>query len=82
MPKSANPLHDQGFEILGVSLDTDKTKWLQAIDDDQLNWHQVSDLKGWKNEVAELYGVRAIPTNILVDKDGIIVRKNLRGEEL
>lgn len=73
---------DQGFEILGVSLDTDRNKWLEAIDTDELDWHHVSDLKGWSNEVAEEYGIRAIPANILVDKNGIIVRKDLRGEAL
>lgn len=73
---------DQGFEILGVSLDTDRDMWLEAIDADELDWHHVSDLRGWSNKVAEEYGIRAIPANILVDKNGIIVRKDLRGEEL
>jgi len=75
---------DKGFTILGVSLDNPnaKDKWLKAIHDDQLTWTQVSDLKGWKNEVAQLYYIQSIPQNFLVGPDGKIVAKNLRGEEL
>lgn len=77
-----NEFNDKGFEILGVSLDQKKEAWLKAIDDDQLAWNQVSDLKGWKNEVAQLYGVSSIPHTVLLDKEGKIVAKNLRGDEL
>lgn len=72
----------KGFEILGISLDEDKGKWEEAIKSDSLSWQQVSDLKGWKNEVAELYGISAIPQSFLVDPQGKIVAKNLKGEEL
>jgi len=74
--------HDKGFEIFGVSLDESKEKWLEAIEKDGLTWSHVSDLKGWGNEVAKLYGVQGIPHSVLVDKEGNIVAKNLRGEEL
>lgn len=73
---------DKNFEILGVSLDNDKGKWLQAIQEDQLTWPHVSDLKGWRNEVALQYGVKSIPANFLLDKEGKIIAKGLRGAEL
>lgn len=74
----------KGFTILGVSLDQPgaKDKWLKAIYADHLNWTQVSDLKGWKNDVAQLYAIQSIPQNFLVGPDGKIVAKNIRGEEL
>ncbi|RKD90829.1 TlpA disulfide reductase family protein [Mangrovibacterium diazotrophicum] len=74
--------HPRGLEILGVSLDNDKEKWMKAIKDDQLPWTQVSDLKGWQNEVAARYNIKSIPQNFLVDPRGQIIGKNLRGEEL
>ncbi|WP_372776277.1 redoxin domain-containing protein [Mangrovibacterium sp.] len=77
-----NKFKDKGFDILGVSLDRDKDAWLKAINDDQLGWHHVSDLKYWQNEVAQLYGVSSIPHSILLDPDGKIVAKNLRGDAL
>lgn len=73
---------DKGFNILGVSLDRDKDSWLKAIADDQLSWTHVSDLKYWQNEVAVLYGVQSIPHTVLLDKEGKIIEKNLRGESL
>ncbi len=73
---------NKGFEILGVSLDNNREKWLQAIEEDQLTWHHVSDLKGWKNEASDKYGVIAIPSNVLIDPGGTIIARNLRGEEL
>ncbi|MCW3788814.1 TlpA disulfide reductase family protein [Plebeiibacterium sediminum] len=73
---------DKGFDILGISLDQKKDAWLKAIEEDQLAWNHVSDLKGWGNEVAKLYGVSSIPHTILLDKEGKIIAKNLRGEEL
>ena len=75
---------EKGFTVLGVSLDNANARnaWLKAIHDDQLTWTQVSDLKGWKNEVATLFGVLAIPENYLVDPTGKIVGKNLRGKDL
>ena len=73
---------EKGFEILGVSLDDKKDKWLAAIQADNLSWIHVSDLKGWKNAAAELYSIRAIPQNLLIDPKGTIIAKNLRGEAL
>ncbi len=73
---------NKGFEILGVSLDQAKDRWQQAIDADGLTWKHVSDLKGWQNEVAALYGVRSIPQTVLLDKEGKIIARNLRGEDL
>jgi peroxiredoxin len=80
--KAYNRFKDKNFEIIGVSLDDKKDPWLQAIQKDGLPWIHVSDLKGWKNDVAVQYGVAAVPQNFLVDPNGIIVAKNLRGEEL
>ncbi|HWZ03894.1 MAG TPA: TlpA disulfide reductase family protein [Mucilaginibacter sp.] len=82
--KAYNTYKDKNFTILGVSLDQQgkKDKWLKAIHDDHLTWTQVSDLKFWKNEAAQLYAVQAIPQNFLVGPDGKIVAKNIRGEDL
>lgn len=77
-----NKFKDKGFTVLGVSYDSDKTKWMQAIDKDGLAWMQVSDLKGWGNETAKLFGITGIPANLLLDKDGKILAKNLRGAAL
>jgi peroxiredoxin len=77
-----NEFKSKGFDILGVSLDSAKDKWLKAIEKDKLTWTQVSDLKGWSNEVAVKYGIQSIPSNLLLDKEGKILAKNLRGEEL
>ncbi|WP_321480851.1 TlpA disulfide reductase family protein [uncultured Bacteroides sp.] len=76
--------NNKGFEILGVSLDKADAKgaWVTAIAKDQLTWTQVSDLKGWDNEAAVLYSVKAIPTNFLIDPKGYIIAKGLRGEAL
>jgi len=73
----------KGFTIYSVSLDKSKSSWLSAIDQDQLSWeYHVSELKGWNSEAAESYSVRAIPSNFLIDGNGIIVAKNLRGFNL
>ncbi len=77
-----NKFKEDNFTILGVSLDEKKDKWQQAIVEDKLNWHQVSDLKGWQSEVASTYGVEAIPTNFLIDPTGKIIATNLRGSDL
>jgi len=74
--------HDKGFDILGVSFDEKKDKWLRAVDSDSLTWVHVSDLKGWGNAAGQLYRVRGIPHSVLVDKYGIIIAKDLRGEDL
>lgn len=70
------------FEILGVSLDSYKAAWVKAITDDHLKWLQVSDLKGWKNEAAVQYNIFSVPQNYLLDKNGVIIAKNLSEEEL
>lgn len=72
----------KGFEILGVSLDQNRERWLDAIAADGLKWPQVSDLKGWANAVAQNYEVSSIPKTILVDPKGVIVAKDLRGQTL
>ncbi len=74
----------KGFHILGVSLDRpgQKEKWMKAIYDDKLEWTHVSDLQFWNNEVAKQYGIQAIPQNLLLDPEGRIIAKNIRGEEL
>lgn len=73
---------DKNFEILGVSLDHDREAWLKAIEEDKLPWLHVSDLKGWQNEVAVQYYIGAVPQNFLLNQDGVIVARNLRGEQL
>ncbi len=73
---------DQGFEIFGVSLDRKRDPWIQAIHNDNIDWPQASDLKGWDNPTRKEYGVMAIPSNFLIDEEGVIVAKDLRGEEL
>ena len=73
---------DKGFDILGVSLDQNRDEWLKAIEKDKLTWTQVSDLKFWDSPIAALYQVNGIPMNFLLDKEGKIIAKNLRGEEL
>ncbi len=74
--------NDKGFQILGVSLDRDKDAWLQAINDDKLTWLHVSDLQYWGNAASQLYGIMSIPSNVLLDRDGVIIAKDLRGEDL
>jgi peroxiredoxin len=75
---------DRNFTLLSVSLDREggKAAWLAAIHKDGLEWTQVSDLKYWYNEVAKLYDVRAVPQNFLIDPNGKIIARNLRGEDL
>ena len=75
---------DQNFTVLGISLDrpTAKTAWLNAIKKDGLPWTQVSDLKGWDNEVCKMYGIESVPKNFLIDPNGRIVATDLRGAAL
>ncbi len=80
--KAYNKYNDKGFEILGVSLDDARENWLKAVQDDGLTWTQVSDLKGWSNEVAAQYAISSIPSNLLLDQEGVIIKKNLRGDDL
>jgi peroxiredoxin len=73
---------EKGFNVLGVSLDSNKDRWLDAIKADNLTWPHVSDLKGWQNDAAKLYSVTSIPQNVLLDREGRILARNLRGEQL
>ena len=79
-----NKYKGKNFEILGISLDQPgkKQRWLDAIEADGIEWLQVSDLKGWRNEVAQLYDVTSIPRTFLLDPEGKIIAKDLRGSEL
>ncbi|UGU16593.1 AhpC/TSA family protein [Sinomicrobium kalidii] len=77
-----NKYKEQGLSIIGVSLDKKKEDWEKAIEEDQLPWHHVSNLKFWQDPVAQMYNVRAIPATFILDAEGKIVAKNLRGEEL
>ncbi|MFO7756756.1 MAG: TlpA disulfide reductase family protein [Bacteroidales bacterium] len=74
--------HDRGFDVLSVSLDRDRDDWLRAIEDDSLEWTQVSDLQYWNNAAAQLYAVNAIPANFLLDAEGRILAINLGAAEL
>ena len=75
--------HDRGFEIYSVSLDKEKSAWLKAIKDDGLIWpNHVSDLNGWTSSGGKTYGIMSVPSTVLVDKDGKIIARNLRGPEL
>ncbi|HWV69318.1 redoxin domain-containing protein [Chitinophaga sp.] len=80
--KAYNTFKSKDFTIVGISLDSDAGKWKKAIKEDKLPWTQLSDLKGRENAIAQYYNVRGIPWNILVDRDGKIVAKDLRGSEL
>jgi peroxiredoxin len=77
-----NKYKDKNFTVFGISLDKAKDKWLEAIKADNLNWLHVSDLQGWGNAVAAQFGITSIPQNFLVDPQGNIVAKNLRGPAL
>eukprot|EP01133_Synstelium_polycarpum_P003405 gene3405-3865_t len=82
--KAYNKYKDKNFTVLGVSLErpNGREAWLKAIKDDGLTWTHVSDLKYFDNEVSKMYGIRAIPSNVLVDPSGKIVAKNIRDEGL
>ena len=73
----------KGFEVFSVSLDSDPTRWQAAIDQDGLDWdYHVSDLQRWNSEAAAVYGVSSIPMSFLIDENGVVIAKNLRGMEL
>lgn len=80
--KAYNTYHQKGFDVIGVSFDNNKEAWKKAITRLQMPWHHMSDLKGWGCAASAAYNIKAIPANILVDKKGNIVGKNLRGEDL
>lgn len=79
-----NKYHDKGLEIIGVSLDREnqKDRWLKAIEDDNLKWYHVSNLKFWQDPIAQMYNVRSIPATFILDEQGKIIAKNLRGPAL
>ena len=77
-----NQFRNKNFTILGVSLDTAKQSWINAIHMDGLTWNHVSDLKGWESEAASMYGVQSIPYNLLLDPEGNIIAEDIRGKEL
>ena len=74
--------HGKGLEIVGVSLDNDKARWLAAIEQTDQKWPQMSDLKGWDCLGAQFYGIQSIPANVLIDEHGKIVARDLRGDAL
>ncbi|MEM1000217.1 MAG: TlpA disulfide reductase family protein [Bacteroidota bacterium] len=80
--KAYNKYHKAGFEILGISLDKAKDKWVQAIAQDGLTWKHISDLGGWGSRPAQTYGVSSIPATFLLDREGKIMARNLRGAAL
>lgn len=80
--KAFNKFKDKNFTILGVSLDQEKDAWLKAIEKDGLTWNHVSDLKYWDNAAAQLYHIKSIPGNLLIDPNGRIVARDLHGEGL
>ncbi len=80
--KAYEMFHDKGLEIVGVSLDKDKASWLAAIEQTGQKWPQMSDLKGWNCEGAALYGIQSIPANVLINEQGEIVARDLRGDFL
>jgi peroxiredoxin len=80
--KAYNEYKDKNFTVVGISLDDKAERWEKAIKEDNMPWTQLSDLKGWKNELADFYGIQAIPSNFLVDPNGKIIAKDLRGEAL
>lgn len=77
-----NTYKDKNFTILGVSLDTTKTAWLEAVHKDKLNWQHLSDFKQWKSSIVTAYNIESIPFNVLVDPEGKIIAKNLSGDTL
>lgn len=80
--KAYDRFKSKNFEIVGVSLDDNKNLWLNSIKENNFDWILLCDLKGRKNEVAQAYGVAAIPQSFLINPEGIIIAKNLRGNEL
>ncbi|MCJ7448481.1 MAG: AhpC/TSA family protein [Bacteroidales bacterium] len=80
--KVYNEFHKKGFDVLGVSLDSNKEAWIKAIANDKLSWTQVTDLEQYESSAAKLYAVDAIPSNFLLDETGTIIARNVRGQAL
>jgi peroxiredoxin len=77
-----NIFRSKGFNILGISLDTDKEEWQHVIHTDKLTWTHVSDLQRFEGPTERLYNIQALPSNIIINPQGIIIAKNLTGAEL
>lgn len=80
--KAFNAYKEKGFTVIGISLDNNAANWKKAIRDDKMPWTQLSDLKGWKNEVASYFGIQSVPSNLLIDPSGKIIARDLRGAML
>jgi peroxiredoxin len=77
-----NKYHDKGFDVVGISYDSKQEAWVKAIDELKMPWTHLSDLKGWENVSSDLYGIKAIPANLLINPEGTIEARDLRGEAL
>jgi len=77
-----NKYHKQGFEVVGLSFDKYKSEWTDAIESWNMPWIHLADLKGWDTKAVHVYGIHSIPDNILINPDGIIVARGLRGAQL
>lgn len=77
-----NEFHTKGLNIIGVSLDTNVSKWKEAIAKDKLAWTQISNLQGWEDPIAQQYKIEGIPATLLLDANGKIIAKDLRGDAL
>ena len=82
LKKTYEEFHKKGFEIFGVSFDEDRGDWLGAVEQNGMNWLHVSEVKGFDNQAAKDYAIQGIPSNFLIDSEGKIVAKDLRGDEL
>ncbi|MCC9044085.1 TlpA family protein disulfide reductase [Myroides sp. M-43] len=80
--KTYEAFHKRGFDIIGYSLDKDDASWRKAIEADKLTWTQVSNLKFWQDPIVEDYGICGVPASFLIDNKGVVLAKDLRGEEL
>jgi peroxiredoxin len=80
--KAYSQFKDKGFEILGISLDEKRSSWIEAIYADKIHWIHLSELRGWESSAARSYGVSGIPAAFLLDREGNIIAKDLRGDAL
>ncbi len=74
--------NDQGFEIFGFGVEFDRQSWLRALDQDNRTWTNVSTVNGYEGEITKEYAITSLPKNFLVDEDGVIIAKDIHGEEL
>ncbi len=80
--KAYGKYHEKGLEIVGLSFDSDKDAWVKAISEWEMPWKHLSDLQGWDTIASDTYGVKSIPASLLVDPEGTVVARDLRGDEL